>query len=615
MIQTVRQKKRRRKRIVLVGLLTVLLVAAGLTLHRLSLSLQDISNIIQLAAGKISAPQKNVSSLPPSLRGTIYDRQYNELSVSYQLFTLYVHPVELTDREKVARNLASVLDKDSEMLVDKLKKIQPVIELADDLDEQQVADVEALDLTGVYCKPREERYYPAHAAAGFLLGYTSKGTGLAGSEALYDTVLRPGQFRKDDLPEINFEGVESLGAQASDVVLTLDLELQKEIEHALEQYRKVSGAEKGTALVMDPTSGKILAMVSQPGFDPNYFWKADEQKLQGQVFNKEYTTKLVQSIFLTAAVIYDSGIKENVLPATIRAPEYGLTASKREQYWEEFGLAKTVNSRIFAQKGDDPASVLPVPASNRISGAQLAVGLSSLVNGGIRVSPYILDGIYDHARAKIFHRDKALTHQERIMDPASGVHLRMEMLSQPHLGSSKGFVYSNKAVGVSLENGSSIYSMQEFVFAAVPRKRPKIVLVMAVDHDGLLPLSPKMYKRKRNNETMAGLGRKLLPRLAAACSAEESKTAVPLAKSDENYRRFLISRRLDVSSQKHQYAAKETAMPDVTGLSLRKGLRKIDSLKLEVTISGSGRIVSQEPVAGTPLADAGSCRLVLKSRI
>lgn len=608
MIQTVRQKKRRRKRIVLVGLLTVLLVAAGLTLHRLSFSLQDISNIIQLAAGKISASEKTVSSLPPSLRGTIYDRQYNELSVSYQLFTLYVHAVELTDRDKVARNLASVLDKDSEMLVDKLKKIQPVIELADDLDEQQVADVEALNLTGVYCKAREERYYPAHAAAGFLLGYTSKGTGLAGSEALYDTVLRAGQFRKDDLPEINFESAEFLGAQSSDVVLTLDLGLQKEIEQALARYRKVTGAEKGTALVLDPRSGKILAMVSQPGFDPNYFWKADEQKLQGQVFKKEYTTKLVQSIFLTAAAIYDAGINENVLPATIRAPEYGLTPSKRKQYWDKFGLAKPVTSSISDQKEDSPSD-------NRISGAQLAVGLSSLVNGGIRVSPYILDSIYDHAQAKLFHRDKALTHQERIMDPASGVHLRMEMMSQPHLGSSKGFVYSNKAVGVSQENGSSIYSMQEFVFAAVPRKRPKIVLVMAVNHDGLLPLSPKMYKRKRNNETMAGLGRKLLPRLAAACSAEESKAAVPLAKSDENYRRFLISRRLDVSSQKHQYAAQEAAMPDVMGLSLRKGLRKIDSLNLKVSISGSGRIVSQEPAAGTPLADAGSCRLVLKSRI
>ncbi len=608
MIQTVRQKKRRRRRIVFVGLLTVLLVAAGLTLHRLSLSLQDIGNIIQLAAGKISDTQKTVSSLPPVLRGTIYDRHYNELSVSYQLFTLYVRPVELTDREKVARNLASVLEKDKEVLETELKKIQPVIELADDLDEQQAEDVKALNLAGVYCKPREERYYPAHAAAGFLLGYTSNGSGLAGSEALYDTVLRPGQFRKEDLPEINFESAEFLGAQSSDVVLTLDLGLQKEIEQALARYRKVTGAEKGTALVLDPRSGKILAMVSQPGFDPNYFWKADEQKLQGQVFKKEYTTKLVQSIFLTAAAIYDAGINENVLPATIRAPEYGLTPSKRKQYWDKFGLAKPVNSSISDQKEESPSD-------NRISGAQLAVGLSSLVNGGIRVSPYILDSIYDHGRAQLFHRDKVLAHQERIMDPASGVHLRLEMLSQPNPGSAKGFVYSKKAYGVSLENGSSIYSMQEFVFVAVPRKRPKIVMVMAVNHDGLLPLSPKMYRRKRNNETMAGLGRKLLPRLAAVCSAEESRPAFPLAKSEENYRRFLISRRLDINGQKHQYAAQKAAMPDVTGLSLRKGLRKIGSLNLEITISGSGRIVAQEPAAGTPLADAESCRLVLKSPI
>ncbi len=56
-------------------------------------------------------------------------------------------------------------------------------------------------------------------------------------------------------------------------------------------------------------------------------------------------------------------------------------------------------------------------------------------------------------------------------------------------------------------------------------------------------------------------------------------------------------------------------MPEVTGLSLRKGLQRISSFNLKVKIKGSGRIVAQNPASGEPLADAGDCTLTLESRI
>ena len=61
MIKAVRQKKRRKRRLYIVGSLVILLAATGGTLHRLSLSLQDISRIIQLAAGKISKSNTKVN--------------------------------------------------------------------------------------------------------------------------------------------------------------------------------------------------------------------------------------------------------------------------------------------------------------------------------------------------------------------------------------------------------------------------------------------------------------------------------------------------------------------------------------------------------------------------
>jgi cell division protein FtsI (penicillin-binding protein 3) len=621
MIKAVRQKKRRRQRLFFVGLLVILLAAAGGTLHRLSLSLHDISRIIQLAAGKISDTDKVVPPKEVVLRGTIYDRHFNELSVSYQLFTLYVHPVELTDRHQAAADIAAIIGRDSQSLSDRLKNVQPVIELADDLDKQQAADIAALHIDGVYCKPREERYYPAHTAAAHFLGFADNSIGLTGVEALYDPVLHPGVFRKSDAPEIDFGGAESLGRTTTDVVLTLDIALQKKIEHLLEEYRRETGAARGMALVMNPTNGNVLAVVSQPGFDPNYFWNADDQRLEGQAFRPKYGKDLVRSLLVTSAAIYDAGLNGDVLPPTVRAPEYGMNREKLDQYWKLFGFDQPVQCRLPADKVTASVDKSGPGKQDRLSGVQLAVGLASLMNGGSRVTPEFFSSIYDHAERKMHFLDRSVNEKSRIIPPADGVHLRRELAAQPFFNSREGFIFTGKVEKAERDNGLTAYSIQELLVAAVPRDRPEVLLLMAVDYGGLYPLVPgKSQKKKRKKKTktktknLAAIGRTLLPVLAVSGSSESSQKH-PVAKSEDNYQRFLISRRLDLPETKQGYVQVEKLMPELTGLSLRKGLQRISAFNLDVSIKGSGRIVAQNPAPGEPLSKRASCRLTLESRI
>ncbi len=614
MIKAVREKKRRKKRVLLVGLFVVLLAAAGTISHQLSLSLQDVNRIIQLAVGKISNTQEPVVPEEAVVRGTIYDRTMQELSVSYQLYTLVIHPVELTEREKVARSLSEIIGKDRQEVFAQLKSMQPMVELADDLDQQQVKNVESLKLAGVYCKPREERYYPAHSAAAHLLGFTDKGIGLAGVEALYDPVLHQGIFRQEEVPELDFNGETSLGRKTADLVLTLDLDLQKNIEEQLGRYWKDSGAWRAMALVMEPASGKILAIVSHPGFDPNYFWQANEQATRDQILQKIYLADLIRPLFQQAAEIYDTGISKQALPVTIRAPESGSYQEKIQKYWQQFGLTAPVAWQCKA--GSERAT----PPENhkkyveKLSGAQLVVGLASLINGGTRVSPYVLENVYDHDRGKMYARNAEAGKRQRVIPPAEGVHLRMKLLAERMFSRKHSFMFVGRTSRVVRQQEATVYYNQELLFAAVPREKPKVVMLMAVDHDRLYPLSPKMYRRKRNDETLAYVGRHLLPSLTKASESPEV-TGVPLLKNEKNYQRFLISRRLEQPAEHMLFAEKQHAMPDITGMSLRKGLRRINGLNLEVTIQGSGRIVRQEPAPGTALADARTCRLTLESRI
>ena len=592
-----------------------MLAATGGTLHRFSLSLQDISRIIQLAAGKISDPGPVAHPETAALRGTIFDRNFKELSVSYQLYSLYVHPDELPDKRQAVEVLAPILDMDKELLADRLNSGKRVVSPADDLDGRQAAEIAAHGLKGVICKPVEARYYPAHSMAAHLLGFTSRGTGLSGVEAVYDPVLHPGEFSDTDVPEVDLTGVDKLGRAADDIILTIDLDLQKQVELQLQEYRRKKGAARGAALVIEPGSGRVLAMVSQPGFDPNYFWQADGTRLINHVFSREFDPGLFRPLLLRAAAVYEGGMEGSILPPFVRAPDYGLSKEKIAVYMSRFALDLPVEDPLAPDRKRADAAVDSARPTGLLSPAQMAVGGASLVNGGNRVSPFVLEGLYDHAGKRIYQRDSDLVQRERIIAPAAGIHLRRELLLNSPYGTEKGFVFTNKVVSSDRVRGFNEFRIQEVLLTAVPCKVPRVLLLMAVDYRTLYPL-PVLEKKKKKQKplTLVTVGNRLLPVLER-CGVNEHVAEHPAAKAEENYRRFLISRRLDLPPETKKTGMVARKMPDLSGLSLRKGLRQISSLGLQVSISGSGRIVRQSPEPGTLLSGSQACRLELESRI
>ena len=111
------------------------------------------------------------------------------MAVSYQLYSLFVRSVEITDHEKVIETLVQLAGVQETDLETSLKQSTTLIKVAENLDEKQAAEIDSLQLAGVYIKPLEERFYPEHETAGGLIGYAEEGIGLAGIEATFDTVL------------------------------------------------------------------------------------------------------------------------------------------------------------------------------------------------------------------------------------------------------------------------------------------------------------------------------------------------------------------------------------------------------------------------------------------
>jgi len=124
MIKSLRSKKNKRRWPIPLLFFVILLTAAGAVLYRIHPSLQDIGRIIQSAVGKISTHSAGQTPAEPVLRGTVYDRKWRELAVSYRLFSLQVNPVEVGDRRKTAEELARFIGDKPENVEARLKNSQ-----------------------------------------------------------------------------------------------------------------------------------------------------------------------------------------------------------------------------------------------------------------------------------------------------------------------------------------------------------------------------------------------------------------------------------------------------------------------------------------------------------
>jgi len=214
----------------------------------------------------------------PARRGTIYDRNGRELAVSIEVNSLYGVPSKVDDPGAVAGKLAPVLGMDRRELAGKLSGNRAFVWLDRKVGPDMPAKVEAAGQFKEFLGwvPESRRYYPNKNLAAHVLGFVGMDNeGLEGLEAAYEEFIGgvPGKvvIEKDGAGRDVLSVKEGYVAPRTscDIVLTIDENIQyiveKELDSVMAKYSPVSA----TALVMDPSTGEILAMANRPGFNPN----------------------------------------------------------------------------------------------------------------------------------------------------------------------------------------------------------------------------------------------------------------------------------------------------------------------------------------------------------
>lgn len=241
----------------------------------------------------------------PALRGAILDRNREPLALSVDARDVYADPRFVDDPVAAAEALAPLLDVDADLLIERLSRTDAsFVYLARQIPIAIAEDVEAAGLRGVGLIPTTRRTYPAGALAPQVLGFVGiDGEGLAGLEYQYQELLAgsPGSRMLEVAPGGSpIPGGIDVGDAAvpgSVLVTTIDRDLQYRAQVALADAVALHGARGGMVVVMDPRTGDVLAMATNPDFDPNDLGSASVDRQRNRpvtdAFEPGSTAKLI----------------------------------------------------------------------------------------------------------------------------------------------------------------------------------------------------------------------------------------------------------------------------------------------------------------------------------
>ena len=246
--------------VILIARLFYLQIIQGNLYRALAIGQQETAEQTSGARGKIFCYDKN--SITPLVINKIYK-------------LCYAVPKEIENPDEVATKIAEIFGLSKDEILPKLSnKDSQYFLIKEKLDEKELSLITNANIKGIYLREGQSVYYPQKEIASNLLGFVDEeNNGQYGIQASQNDVLKG----KTDLVkrEKSFFGMFTADSQetldGSDIILTIDLNIQREADKILEEAYKDLQFREGEILIVDPMTGRILAAASYPNYDPNNY--------------------------------------------------------------------------------------------------------------------------------------------------------------------------------------------------------------------------------------------------------------------------------------------------------------------------------------------------------
>jgi cell division protein FtsI/penicillin-binding protein 2 len=397
----------------------------------------------------------------PSSRGTIFASDGSVLAVDEPVWGVYAslssdereRQFFVEQRDEFIQTVCRILSLDEEDIDKKLNDDFRYILLKHEVSPDDKKALEESDIFGLYFEEEENRIYPDGNLASHLIGFVGKDddgndVGRYGLEGYYSgDLLGQEGFKyeeKDSLGNVILTGEYDpvIPRQGKNIVLTVRPGVQREVERVLEEGVKEHEAKSGSAIIMDPNTGKIIAMATYPNYDPNFYWNVSEvetfkNKAISDVYeygsvNKPITLSMaLEEEVITPETVctdskgyiqvydwriytWDKQADGDLLPAEILSQSNNVCAAKTgmlvgiEKYYNYLrafgigdfigiGLEDEATSYLMPLEYWTDLDVATASFGQAISATPLQIisAISAIANDGVRMRPYVVEKLYD----------------------------------------------------------------------------------------------------------------------------------------------------------------------------------------------------------------------------
>lgn len=386
-------------------------------------------------------------------------------------FTLVASPRDVKDPAHTASELSRRLGIDRQLLFEKLKNQDDVYDiLAKDLSAEDMDEIQALEMSGISFERGSRRVYPnkelGASVVGFVRSESGRISGEYGIEKQYQRVLEgesgffEGERDASGLLVALGRRVIRPPVNGSSVVLTIDRNIQFALEEELALLMKKWKGESASAIIIEPATGRILALAVRPVFDPNEYSKErDYSVFRMPIMDSQYELGSVFKPITMAAALNEGKIRPETTYSdpgllkfgayTIRnfdGKAYGvqtmtqvlekslntgavyaerlLGGERFRDYVRRFGFGKNVgidfpseisgNIENVERGADLELATASFGQGIAVTPLQMVSAIAAIANGGVRMQPYLVEKVISDSG------NEAFTGPKKIDEPIRG---------------------------------------------------------------------------------------------------------------------------------------------------------------------------------------------------
>jgi len=484
--------------------------------------------------------QQNALDTTPQ-RGELLDRQGRQLARSVDTISLFMDPGDLDagQVECTAQELSKALGWSYSELAQQLSNAQSAekrfLWIVRRLDLDRGNQILSLNLPGIHSVFEPKRFYPNGSLASHVLGYVGiDGEGLGGLERSYNSKIKgePGElFLERDATGRAYESYEIPAKAGQTVLLTIDQTIQYHAERALQDAVQRSHAKSGTAIVLDPRTGEILALANAPTFDPNKVSDSSAEARSNWALQNIYepgsTFKIVAysaaidrglakpddhidcqmgAITVAGRVVHDHkpfGVltlaEALAKSSNVGAIKLGIRVGDESMYdyITRYGFGSRTGIELMGEtpgilrKVDhwQPSSIGSIAMGQEVgvTPLQMVAAFGSVANNGVRIAPHLVREVRNANGSVVY---TAQAEQHRVIKAETAIALRGMLEGVTLHGTAKkaqmdGYSAAGKTgTAQKIDPRTKGYSSTKFVGSFVgfaPVSNPQVAIIVVID--------------------------------------------------------------------------------------------------------------------------------------